>query len=93
MCAFHSKSYTKQLISIQICFLEISKGRLLRKTSIRTLFQAILRLQGDAIDGLGEEKAAHAQVEFMKLDLYFLQSVMDFVEEFKRKEPAPTTYL
>ena len=45
----------------------------------------MLRLQGDAIDGLGEEKAAHAQVEFIKLDLSSLQSVMDFVEEFKGK--------
>ena len=45
----------------------------------------MLRLQGDALEGLGEERAAHAQVEFIRLDLSSLQSVMEFVEEFKRK--------
>ena len=45
----------------------------------------MLRLHADAVDEFGADTTAHERVEFMKLDLASLQSVMDFVEEFKRK--------
>ena len=45
----------------------------------------MLRLHGDAIDEFGENTTAHERVEFIQLDLASFKSVMDFVEEFKRK--------
>ena len=46
----------------------------------------MLRLHGDAVDEFGEDTTAHERVEFIKLDLASFKSVMNFVEEFKRKE-------
>ena len=37
------------------------------------------------MEEFGENTTAHEQVEFIKLDLASFKSVMDLVEEFKRK--------
>ena len=47
--------------------------------------QAMLRLHADAIDEFEADTTVHGRVELIKLDLGSLQSVMNFVEEFKGK--------
>ena len=42
-------------------------------------------LRKDAVEEFGEGTTAHERVEFIKLDLASFKSVMEFVEEFKRK--------
>ena len=37
------------------------------------------------MDEFGENTTVHERVEFIKLDLASFKSVMEFVEEFKRK--------
>ena len=43
------------------------------------------KIRADAVDEFGENTTAHERVEFIKVDLASLHSVMHFVEEFKRK--------
>ena len=47
--------------------------------------QALQKIRADAVEEFGENTTAHERVEFIKVDLASLHSVMHFVEEFKRK--------